>query len=132
MSAWRARTDSTISRLGSGACCSQHTIFQFAGTGWVPQSIDAFVNGTVAAVLAAHASLAPATLSVSAASVHNASINRSPTAYLLNPAAERAAYPTGDLDLEMVQLAVRDAAGMPRGLLNWHAVHGTYLRSGVD
>ena len=107
----------------------QNTIFQLAGTGWVPETITAFVNGTVQAILRAHHSMAPASLTLSSREVHNASINRSPSAYLANPAAERAEY--GDnVDLEMIQLQVLSAsAGEARGVLNWFPVHGTSLNN---
>ena len=124
----------------------QHTIFQLAGSGWVPQTIDAMVNGTAEAIVRAHAARQPATVSLGVDVVHNASINRSPSAYLLNPADERARY-AGDTDDEMVQLSIRaasgeaagggggggggvaGAAGAPIGVLNWHAVHGTSLNN---
>ena len=54
--------------------------------------------------------------------LQKASINRSPTSYLANPAEERARY-SGDLDTEMVQLTFTDLQGEPRGVLNWFSVH---------
>lgn len=89
----------------------QNTIFQFAGSGWVPQTIDAYVDGTLQAILIAHRSMTAASVSVESGLVHNVSINRSPSAYLMNPAAERAKYASGDLSFEMVQLNIRSPAG---------------------
>ena len=70
----------------------EYTIFQFAGSGWVPATMDAMVNCTATAIVAAHKSLAPASASVGSAKVTGAGINRSPSAYLRNPASERAAF----------------------------------------
>ncbi|KAL1506896.1 hypothetical protein AB1Y20_007761 [Prymnesium parvum] len=106
----------------------QYTIFQFAGSGWVAETIDAFVSGTAEAIVRAYRSLAPARLTLASAEVADAAINRSPTAYLLNPAEERRRY-AGDLDQTMVQLHVLAPDGTPRGLANWFAVHGTSLNN---
>ena len=106
----------------------EHTIFQFAGSGWVPSTIDAMVNGTANAILRAHRALAPADVRLGVGTVPNASISRSPTAYLFNPAAERALYPEGDTDNTMVQLTVR-TAGTTSAVLNWHATHGTSMNN---
>jgi hypothetical protein len=58
----------------------------------------------------AHAHMAPALLEVSAVMVLGANINRSPTAYLNNPAAERARYKY-DVDKTLTLLKVLDAQG---------------------
>lgn len=56
------------------------------------QSLAACGHSRVQAVRAAHADLKPAVLSWSEGELLGASINRSPTAYAANPAAERARY----------------------------------------
>ena len=53
-------------------------------------------------------------------------INRSPTAYLANPAAERERYEF-DQDKDITVLRFEDTAGKARGLLSFFAVHGTSL-----
>ena len=58
----------------------------------------------------AHASAAPGRLQTSAGELLDANINRSPTAYLANPAAERARY-AHDTDKDMTLLKVLDAEG---------------------
>lgn len=59
--------------------------------------------------------------------VENAGINRSPSAYLLNPAEERARYPE-NVDKEMTLLKFVDAAsGKSIGAFNWYATHGTSM-----
>ena len=58
----------------------------------------------------AHASLAPGRLQASAGELLGANANRSPTAYLANPEAERARY-AHDTDKAMTLLKVLDASG---------------------
>jgi len=108
----------------------EHTIFQFAGSGWVPATVDAMVSGTAEAIVRAHNALAPSDVHIGTKLVGNASANRSPTAYLLNPAEEREKYEAvgGDADQTMVQLSVA-ANGSWTGVLNWHATHGTSMNN---
>jgi hypothetical protein len=61
------------------------------------------------AIVAAHEDLAPAAVSYAAGQLLGANINRSPTAYLANPAAERAAYEY-DVDKDMELLRIKHAS----------------------
>ncbi|KAL0955527.1 hypothetical protein HGRIS_001765 [Hohenbuehelia grisea] len=99
---------------------------QVTSLGYVKQTADAIVAGTVRAVQRAHGSLAPGKLSLGNTTVLDANINRSPSAYLANPAAERARYEF-DQDKDMTLLRFDDASGNARGFLNFFAVHGTSL-----
>ncbi|KAF8959977.1 Neutral/alkaline nonlysosomal ceramidase [Flammula alnicola] len=99
---------------------------QITSLGYVKQTADAIIAGTVLAVQRAHASLAPGKLSLGNTTILNANINRSPTAYLANPAAERARYQF-DQDKDMTVLRFDDTNGNARGLLSFFAVHGTSL-----
>lgn len=108
----------------------EDTIFQFAGSGWQPQTIDTFVNGVVASIVQAHSRLQPAKAFVSQGSCQGANINRSPTAYLRNPEVERNNYPDGNTDKLMVQLGFKSAkTNAPIGLFNWFAVHPTSMNN---
>lgn len=99
---------------------------QVTSLGYVKQTADAIVAGTVRAVQRAHANLAPGRLSLGNTTILNANINRSPTAYLENPAAERARYQF-DQDKDMTLLRFDDNDGNARGFLSFFAVHGTSL-----
>jgi neutral ceramidase len=99
---------------------------QLTALGYVKQTADAIIDGTVLAVQRAHDSLAPGSLSVGNTTILNANINRSPTAYLANPEEERARYEY-DQDKEMSLLRFDDESGNARGLLSFFAVHGTSL-----
>ena len=94
--------------------------------GYVRQTADAIVEGTVLAVRRAHASLAPGRLHLGNTTVLGANINRSPSAYLANPEEERARYEF-DVDKEMTLLRFDDVEGHARGFLSFFPVHGTSL-----
>ena len=63
---------------------------QITALGYVKETADAIVQGTVRAVVQAHNSLAEGKLSLGNTSVVDGNTNRSPSAYLANPAEERA------------------------------------------
>lgn len=99
---------------------------QITSLGYVNQTAQAIVDGTILAVQRAHASLAPGQLSLGNTTIIDGNINRSPTAYLANPAEERAMYEY-DQDKDMTVLRFDDANGQARGFLSFFAVHGTSL-----
>ncbi|KAF9449265.1 Neutral/alkaline nonlysosomal ceramidase [Macrolepiota fuliginosa MF-IS2] len=99
---------------------------QITSLGYVKQTADAIVAGTVLAVQRAHAGLAPGRLSLGNTTILDANINRSPNAYLANPASERAMYQF-DQDKDMTLLRFDDNSGNARGFLSFFAVHGTSL-----
>ena len=99
---------------------------QITSLGFVKQTADAIISGTVLSVKRAHNSLAPGKLSLGNTTILEANINRSPTAYLANPAEERARYQY-DQDKEMTVLRFDDMNGNARGFLSFFAVHGTSL-----
>ncbi|KAI8978173.1 Neutral/alkaline nonlysosomal ceramidase [Trametes punicea] len=99
---------------------------QITALGYVKETADAIVNGTVLAVQRAHASLAPGKLSVGNTTVLGGNRNRSPSAYLANPADERARYEY-DQDKDLTLLRFDDADGNARGFLSFFPVHGTSL-----
>lgn len=56
----------------------------------------------------------------------DAGVNRSPSAYLNNPASERSKYKY-DVDKEMTLLKFIDDEWGPVGTFNWFATHGTSM-----
>lgn len=111
----------------------QHMIFQLAGSGFVPQTIDALTAGVADAIVKAHEDFERRTdrvVRVATGRLPNASANRSPTAYLLNPAAERALYDADvDQDFTSVRVDDDDDGGGVAALLSWFAVHPTSLNN---
>lgn len=99
---------------------------QLTALGYVKETADAIVAGTVLAVQRAHDSLKPGTLSIGNTTILEANINRSPSAYLANPAEERAKYQY-DQDKDMSLLRFDDADGNARGFISFFPVHGTSL-----
>ncbi|KAK0209482.1 Neutral/alkaline nonlysosomal ceramidase [Armillaria fumosa] len=99
---------------------------QITALGYVPQTAEAIVSGTVLAAQRAHNSLAPGSLSLGNTTILDANINRSPSAYLNNPAEERARYQY-DQDKDMTLLRFDDESGEARGFLSFFAVHGTSI-----
>ncbi|KAG8790751.1 hypothetical protein FRC12_011113 [Ceratobasidium sp. 428] len=99
---------------------------QLTSLGFVKQTYDAIVNGTVLAVQRAHESLELGTLSVGNTTVLDTNINRSPFAYDANPAEERARYQYNQ-DKELHLLKFKSSNGTDRGFLSFFAVHGTSL-----
>jgi neutral ceramidase len=89
------------------------------------QCFAALTEGIAEAVLAADADLKPGKILFAQGEVEGAGVNRSRVAYMNNPAAERARYPT-DVDATMTLLKFVRADG-PVGALNWFAVHGTSM-----
>ena len=99
---------------------------QVTSLGYVSQTAQAIVEGTLVAIRKAHASLAPGSISVGNTTLLGANRNRSPSAYMANPPEERARYQY-DQDKEMSVLRLDDEGGDPRGLISFFAVHGTSL-----
>ena len=94
--------------------------------GYVKETAEAIVQGTVLAVQRAHASLKPGKLSIGNTTIVDGNRNRSPSAYLANPAEERAKYQY-DQDKELSLIRFDDVDGNARGFLSFFAVHGTSL-----
>jgi len=99
---------------------------QITAQGYVKETADAIVAGTVRAVKQAHANLAPGALRVGNTTVVDGNINRSPSAYLANPPDERAKYQF-DQDKDLTLLRFDGADGAPRGFLSFYPVHGTSI-----
>lgn len=109
-------------------------LYQVTSLGWVKETFDAWVEGISSAILMAHNNVAAGRVLVSQGSLYDANINRSPTSYLRNPENERAQYPEGDTDKNMLLLEVTNAATdltslKRRGVLTFFAVHGTSMNN---
>lgn len=99
----------------------QYVLFQVTSLGFVKISLDALVNGIVESIVIAHNNLTPGNLLINQGQLYDANINRSPSAYLNNPAEERAKY-NYDTDKEMVLVKMVDANGGDLAMVNWFAV----------
>lgn len=78
------------------------------------------VEGIVRSIVRAHDRLQNGTVTVARGELLDTNISRSPQAYLLNPAEERAKYKY-DVDKEMTSLNFRSSHGEGLGLVSWYA-----------
>lgn len=68
----------------------QYVLFDITSLGFVNQTLFAYVDGIVESIAKAHADIKPGNIFVNQGELLQSNINRSPTAYLFNPAEERA------------------------------------------
>eukprot|EP00117_Sycon_ciliatum_P000562 scpid53224/ scgid6579/ Neutral ceramidase B; Acylsphingosine deacylase 2B; N-acylsphingosine amidohydrolase 2B len=106
----------------------QYVLFDITSVGSVNQTIQAYANGIVRAIKMAHTNMQPGYVLINSGDLLNASINRSPTAYLWNPAEERAQY-EHDTDKLMTVLKLVDAKMTGIGMISWFAVHCTSMNN---
>lgn len=115
---------------------SAYDAHNFLHLGFDADTYAAIVAGIVDAIrrananLQAHPEAAPVRMAIG--QLLNTSINRSPPAYAMNPAAERAAYldvrgDEIDTDKRFLQLNLVRPGGSAVGVLNWFGVHPTSL-----
>ncbi|PSR74027.1 Neutral/alkaline nonlysosomal ceramidase [Coniella lustricola] len=122
----------THSHSGPGGWLN-YLLPQITSKGFHHQGYRAIVDGALLSIVRAHESLQPGYLSVGAAKVHGANINRSLFAYLANPETERARYNlttdddgSVDKDLSLVKFQ-RASDGKNIGVLTWFPTHGTSM-----
>ncbi|XP_009410869.2 neutral ceramidase [Musa acuminata AAA Group] len=104
----------------------QYVVYIVTSLGFVRQSFDAIVDGIEQSIIEAHENLRPGNIFVNNGELLDASINRSPSAYLNNPAIERSHYKY-DVDKEMTLLKFVDEKWGAVGSFNWFATHGTSM-----
>jgi neutral ceramidase len=105
---------------------SHYALYNLTILGYDKQNFDAIVDGIYQSIVRAHDNLAPGSIRITSGELLDASINRSPEAYLRNPSTERSGY-TQDTDKRMTLLRLRGDDGSEVGLINWFAVHGTSM-----
>ncbi|KAK7111468.1 neutral ceramidase B-like [Littorina saxatilis] len=106
----------------------QYLLYDITSFGFVKKSYEALWFGIVESIKQAHNSIRPANLYLSEGELLDSNINRSPSAYLNNPAEERQRYKY-DVDKNMTVLRIEDAQGRPLGMINWFAVHCTSMNN---
>jgi hypothetical protein len=85
---------------------------QITSLGYVNESAQAIITGSVLAAKRAHASLAPGSLELGNTTIVEGNANRSPSAYLANPAEERALYEYNtDKDMTLLRCAIPNLDG---------------------
>ncbi|OMO86062.1 Neutral/alkaline nonlysosomal ceramidase [Corchorus capsularis] len=104
----------------------QYVVYLVTSLGFVRQSFDVLVDGIEKSIVQAHENLRPGSIFVNKGELLDAGVNRSPSAYLNNPASERSKYKY-DVDKEMTLLKFVDDQWGPVGSFNWFATHGTSM-----
>ncbi|KAL0294908.1 UNVERIFIED_CONTAM: Neutral ceramidase 1 [Sesamum calycinum] len=104
----------------------QYVVYLVTSLGFVRQSFDALVDGIEQSIIQAHDNLRPGSIYVNKGELLDAGVNRSPSAYLNNPVAERSKYKY-DVDKDMTLLKFVDDEWGPVGSFNWFATHGTSM-----
>ncbi|AGP30498.1 neutral/alkaline non-lysosomal ceramidase N-terminal domain-containing protein [Corynebacterium terpenotabidum] len=112
----------THTHVGPGGR-SGHAMVDLVSMGFRPVTFEAQVTGIVRSIERAHATVAPADLTLTATELADVGVNRSHLAFERNPTEDKDANPDG-VDHTSVTLHIsRD--GTPVGLVNWYSVHGT-------
>lgn len=106
----------------------QYLLYDITSLGFVNETFVPLVEGIVASIDKAHNSMKPGNLYVNTGELLESNINRSPTAYLNNPAEERAKYKY-NVDKNMTVLRLTDAQNNGIGMINWFAVHCTSMNN---
>jgi len=106
----------------------QYVLYDFTSLGFVKETMDSLVDGIVESVTAAHKSVKPGNVLFNEGELLEANRNRSPTAYLRNPAEERAKY-KHDTDKNVSQITFQDTANTPFAAINWFPVHCTSMNN---
>lgn len=104
----------------------QYVLFEVMSIGFVNQSLEVTVNGIMEAIRIAHENMKGGSLYTNDGELLDANINRSPTAYKLNPDAGDYTY---DVDKGMKVLKMVGTDGSDIGMLDWFAVHGTSMNN---
>ncbi|XP_022150923.1 neutral ceramidase 2-like [Momordica charantia] len=104
----------------------QYVVYIVTSLGFVRQSFDVLVDGIEKSIIQAHENLLPGSVLINTGELIDAGVNRSPSAYLNNPASERSRYKY-DVDKEMTLLKFVDDEWGPVGSFNWFATHGTSM-----
>ncbi len=105
---------------------SHYALYNLSTFGFEPKNFEAIVEGIYQSIVRAHEHLGPGRITLAAGELLDASRNRSPEAYRLNPPEERARYPY-DTDKRMTLLRFTKDSGAEVGLINWFAVHTTSM-----
>lgn len=103
-----------------------HTLYNLTTAGFDRQNFEAIVTGVVESIVRAQGNLAPGRIKIATGELKGIAKNRSPKAYALNPAEERARYDS-DTDDSMVVLRLEREDGSEIGMISWFAIHGTSL-----
>jgi neutral ceramidase len=94
-------------------------MYEISVLGWIEETVIPMVNGIVQSIMNAHQQLQEGKITISQGLLMDTNINRSPHAYLLNPAEERSQY-EHNVDKTMTVLGFKNIEGDDMGLVSWY------------
>jgi len=106
----------------------QYLLYTIVSQGFNEMSFNAIVDGIVRSVERAHVNLKPGKIYFKQGELLDASINRSPVAYLNNTQDEKKKY-SHDTDKDFFLMKFVDLQGHPLGILTWFAVHANSMNN---
>ncbi|KAG3021226.1 hypothetical protein PC120_g8797, partial [Phytophthora cactorum] len=101
-------------------------LYDVTSLGYISENFARIVSGIVDAIEKAHNSMESGIIRWNKGEVDEGGNNRSPNAYLANPASERALY-NSNIDTTMRALHFFSSSGKLRGVLAFYPVHPTSL-----
>jgi neutral ceramidase len=110
---------------------SWHPLYDISTFGFHDQNFNVIVDGIVSAIQQANRTASAGQLSYTTGRLEKSNANRSPSAYLGNPAEERAQY-DANTDKEFTVMALKQFSDMSTfnaGMIGWFAVHGTSMNN---
>lgn len=106
---------------------SHYKLYHLTTLGFSEQTFNIIVDGIYESIVRAHQNLHLGTVKLNIGELLNASRNRAPEAYVLNPESERNQY-NHDTDKRMIVLKFERATGEEIGVIAWFAVHATSMQ----
>ncbi|WP_158885782.1 neutral/alkaline ceramidase [Amycolatopsis anabasis] len=104
---------------------SHYAAYDLSILGFQEQVYEAVVSGIVEAITAAHRNLKPGRITIGRTELTDASVNRSRTAFELNPPEDKAHFP---LSIDPAVTVLRfSQGGRDVGAITWFATHGTSM-----
>eukprot|EP01112_Ceratiomyxa_fruticulosa_P007736 TRINITY_DN2003_c0_g1_i1.p1 TRINITY_DN2003_c0_g1~~TRINITY_DN2003_c0_g1_i1.p1 ORF type:complete len:722 (-),score=137.75 TRINITY_DN2003_c0_g1_i1:121-2286(-) len=109
---------------------SWYALYDITSLGFSEGNFNVIVNGIVQAIVMAHKNVPDVggQILMTRDTLNSTSINRSPTAYLNNPAEERAQY-LWDVDRNITVLRIEGQNQQELGAIAWFSVHGTSMNN---
>lgn len=105
---------------------SHYALYNFTIGGFIKENFDCIVDGICRSIEQAHNNLEPGYIKINSGELDGVTINRSPQAYMNNPAEERAKY-EDDVDKTMTILKMENVSGQEIGLISWFPIHCTSM-----
>lgn len=102
------------------------TLYNVTSRGFYHDNYRVLVDGIVNSIIRADKNLEPGSILIESSELNNTSKNRSSSAYLKNPEAERNAY-ASDTDKSFTLIKLVNEQQEAIGTISWHAVHGVSM-----